>query len=105
MNPLLDLIDSLFPLPTVQVGINPDMAKNKCHGVAWVEGEDGGVSKQPFIVDKPDRLKNPNSLTINAMFQQVSKMGMIPRHLEILVDQKITVYQFGRRKPIVALPA
>ncbi len=88
-------------IPSVQVGINPFMAKDQRHGVAWVEAEDGGVVPQGFMVDKPERLLNPTQTVIDDMFKQITRMGMQPAHLEIILNNRRRVYKYGERRPIL----
>ena len=99
---MLNALNELFPIAqTVNIGLSPDIAKDKRHGVAWVECVNGGVTQQSFLADKPERLVNPSMFVIRSMFHQIAKMGLYPRHLEIMINNKRTVYQFGRRRPIL----
>jgi hypothetical protein len=90
-----------FLFPEVQLGFNPILAKDQRHGVAWVKTESGGVASQSFVVDKPHRLLNPSNYTIERMFAQITKMGMSPMHLEIMLNNKRTIYKFGQRTPLI----
>jgi hypothetical protein len=90
-----------FLLPDVHIGFNPVLPKEQRHGVAWVQAEGGGVVQQPFVVNKPKRLLNPSNRTIENMFAQISKMGMVPVHLEIMLNNRRTIYKQGVRAPLI----
>lgn len=90
-----------FFLPDVNIGFNPILPKDQRHGVAWVESEAGGVTAQSFVVDQPKRLLHPTSRTIENMFRQITQMGMTPVHLEIMLNNRRTLYKVGQRTPII----
>ena len=88
-------------LPRILVGINPLMARDKRHGVVHVGAEQGGVTQQSFMIDKPERLLNPSNHDIKEIFSQITKMGMQPAHLEIMLNNQRRVYKLGVRQPIL----
>lgn len=73
----------------VQIGLSPDMGADKRHGVAWVKTTDGGATPIPFLADKPELLTDPCSSTIEGIFRQIAKMGMVPATLEVMVGSKV----------------
>lgn len=90
---------NIFPR-NCNIGINAAMAKEKRHGIAWVESVEGGVTQQSFVADNPIHLINPSSGTIKQVFNQIIKLGMSPVHLELLINKRRVVYKYGQRKPI-----
>lgn len=93
------MLDALFPLPTVNVGLNPDMAKDQRHGVVWMCSKEGNVEPRSFMVDKPKRLLRHNSRIIGDIFSQITKMGMQPVYLEVMLNDQSTVYKNGIDTP------
>lgn len=85
----------------VNMGISPQMDRNKAHGTAWVKTVDGGIVKRHFLVDKPERLIRPRFFIVRDMFQQLAKMNMYPDTLEIKVGGVHRVYKFGQIRPIL----
>ena len=84
----------------VLIGLSPDMALSKRHGIAWVKSIDGGIVQQSFLADRPEYLVKPSWLTVRSMFEQLTKMGLYPENLELLVGNKVIVYKFGNMFPI-----
>lgn len=91
----------LFLRPDVNIGFNPILPKDQRHGVAWIQCEAGGVAPQSFVVDKPKHLLNPSKRTINRIFDQITKMGMTPSHLEIMLNNRRSVYKYGVSQALI----
>ena len=88
-------------IPAISLGINPQLAHQERHGVAWVRSDNDGVIPQAFKVDKPHRLIRPSRRTVRQMFEQIEKMGMVPYHLEIMVNNKRTIFKRDQEQPVL----
>jgi hypothetical protein len=88
-------------IPAISIGINPQLAHTERHGVAWVRSDNDGVIPQAFKVDKPKRLIRPSKTTVRQMFEQIEKMGMVPYHLEIMVNNTQTIYKRNHDQPVL----
>lgn len=87
--------------PQINVGFVPDIAPANKAGVARFEVPGKGMVTSPFLIDKPEKLSRPSPDVINAIFDQILKMGFFPDKLEILSKDEYLVYAYGQSQPIV----
>jgi hypothetical protein len=87
---------------SVIIGLAPNMAADKRHGVVWVKDAQGGLSSVSFFADRPEILKDPTIDLIAALFQQVRGMGFTPERIELMVTPRTVMYKVDERRPAVA---
>jgi hypothetical protein len=91
-----------FFLKDVRIGLSSEIGKSNRHGVVWVKSAEGGITQTSFIVDRPRTLLNPNVLVMHSLFKQVMRLGLEPLHIEVLLNQKRTIYKYGKVQPILS---
>lgn len=84
----------------VQLGFAPNMDPAKRHGMATVKTS-RGVTKLPFTVDKPHRLKRPSDWAIERMFRQVKALEHEPLAIEFVSGKNLRVYKMQGGKPVL----
>lgn len=85
---LLGLVDH-----RVQIGISTSLEPKK-HGTATLKD-----CKISFTVDRPGKLKSPNSSTVKSIFAQFDKLELPAQLIELTVGNRRRVYRLVNGTP------
>lgn len=94
----------LHVLTEISIGLSPEMGSKMRHGVARFRDHTGTIHKQSFLVDKPNRVEKPSRITLELLFEQITKMGFTPVNLEFINTRRHVVYEPGNSRPIFYQP-
>lgn len=95
------LLDAVYDFYAVEIGLNPTISHQDCHGFVWFDAGDKGRHRVPFVVTRTDRLINPTRATVRSIWRQMYKAGLEPKSLEIRVGGRVRIYRRNADVPIM----
>lgn len=78
---------------TVRIGVNPLMDPKQSHGMANYRTTDGRVGIVHFLVDNPNRLKNPTDEAIRDVLKQLNTLGYPATAVTVKTGKASKVYR------------
>lgn len=85
---LLDILG--FEDNVVQIGVSPQMSKQKRHGVVHYDTQNG-IRHIGFLADKPKRIDHRDSNVVNKMFRQLDLLGIPAVSIEVKVLRGVRI--------------
>lgn len=86
--------------PRFQIGLGNRLEHvAQSHGFVWVQSKDGGQASKPFTIDQPRVLERPSRRVRKALVAQIEAMGLIPTHIEIVLEGQRRVYKTSSPVP------